>query len=211
VYLFVNPTEKVRRFAVPERELRVLEPLGVKALCELVGRFYGMLYLLTAFCGLRIGEVTGLAKPDLEDGRGLLTVRRQVIWRRKKDCLDGAPRWAVAGPKSKAGICVVEIPAPTRPPLAARLETLTAVRNPLNLVFPSEVGTPLDPKNIRHRHFAPALKGLGLSGIRQHDMRRTFIAMHVEAGTHPKFVQDRVGPSGIRLTMDVYGKVACNM
>ena len=95
---------------------------------------------------------------------------------------------------------------PSRPP--AHLETLAGVHNPLGLVFPSETRTPLDPKNIRRRHFAPAVKALGFSGIRQHDMRRTFIAIHVEAGTHPKLVQDRVGHSHIRLTMDVCKKIA---
>ena len=40
---------------------------------------------------------------------------------------------------------------------------------------------------------------------------RTFIAMHVEAGTHPKQIQERVGHGDIRLTMDVYGKIAGSM
>jgi len=35
--------------------------------------------------------------------------------------------------------------------------------------------------------------------------------MHVEAGTHPKLVQARVGHSNIKLTMDVYGKLAGEM
>ena len=210
-YIFVNPLENVRRFEVPERELSFLKPPHVKALCELVGRFYGVLFLVLSFCGVRIGEATGLKRSDIDLDQGLLYVRRQVIWRRKKECPDGEPRWAFAKPKSKAGMRVVEIPASMRPLLAAHLETLAGAPNPLNLVFPSEAGTPLDPKNVRRRHFAPALKALGLSDIRQHDMRRTFIAMHVEAGTHPKLVQDRVGHSDIRLTMDVYGKIAGKM
>lgn len=48
-------------------------------------------------------------------------------------------------------------------------------------------------------------------GVRQHDFRRTFIALHVEAGTHPKLVQERVGHSSIALTMDVYGKIVGQM
>ena len=210
-YIFVNPLENVRRFDVPARELAFLKPLQVKGLCELVGRFYGVLFLVLSFCGLRIGEATGLKRDDLDLEQGLIFVRRQVLWRRKKDCPDGEPRWVLAEPKSKAGIRVVEIPGPMRPLLAAHLESLAGVLNPLTMVFPSEAGTPLDPKNVRRRHFAPALKALGLSGIRQHDLRRTFIAMHVEAKTHPKLVQDRVGHSDIRLTMDVYGKIAGKM
>jgi hypothetical protein len=65
-------------------------------------------------------------------------------------------------PKSKAGIRVVEIPAPLVPLVAAHLETLHGLPNPLDLVFPSEAGTPLDPKNVRRRHFVPATQALGV-------------------------------------------------
>jgi len=81
----------------------------------------------------------------------------------------------------------------------------------LSLVFPSEDGTPLSPGNVRRRYFAPALKAIGVKGIRPHDFRRTFIALHVEAGTHPKLVQTRVGHSNIKLTMDVYEELAGEM
>jgi hypothetical protein len=54
---------------------------------------------------------------------------------------------------------VVEIPAAMVPLMAAHLDTLNEDPNPLDLVFPSEVGTPLYPKNVRRRHFAPAAKG----------------------------------------------------
>jgi integrase len=63
-------------------------------------------------------------------------------------------------------------------------------------------------RNIRRRHFQPALKAIGLSNIRPHDFRRSFVALHVAAGTHPKLVQARIGHSNINLTMDVYGRLA---
>jgi integrase len=78
-------------------------------------------------------------------------------------------------------------------------------------VFPSEDGTPFYPGDVRLRYFDPALKAIRLTGIRPHDFRRTFIAMHVEAGTHPKLAQTRVGHNNIKLTMDVYGKLAGEM
>ena len=121
-----------------------------------------MLFLLLAFCGLRIGEAAGLKRPDLDLGAGLIVVQRQVIWRRKKDCPAGEPRWVLVKPKSKAGIRVVEIPAPLVPLVAAHLETLHGLPNPLDLVFPSEAGTPLYPKNVRRRHFVPAMQALGI-------------------------------------------------
>jgi len=39
-------------------------------------------------------------------------------------------------------------------------------------------GTPLMQRNIRRRHFQPALEALGLTGIRPHDFRRSFVALH---------------------------------
>lgn len=58
--IFVNPIEEVRRFDVPKRELHFLTAQQVKALCQHVGRVYGVLFLTIAFCGLRIGEALGL-------------------------------------------------------------------------------------------------------------------------------------------------------
>ena len=207
-YLFRNPMEKVKKFDVPERPLSFLLPAQVKALCETVGRFYGMLFLVMAFCGLRIGEATGLQPADLDLVQGLLFVRRQVVWRRKNDLRPGEPRWAFRPPKSKAGVRVVQIPAPMCPLLAAHLESLAGHPNPLGLVFPSETGTPLDRRNVRRRHFVPAMKALRIAGVRQHDLRRSFIFVHVQAGTHPKVVQEQVGHGTFKLTWDVYGKMA---
>jgi len=168
------------------------------------------LFLIMAFAGLRVGEATGLQWSDLDLERRRLWVRRQAIWRRKKDCPPGEPRWKLVEPKSRAGKRVVEIPAGLVPLLIAHRASLNG-SNPLNLVFPSQAGTPLYPKNVRRRHFLPALQALGITGVRQHDFRRTFIALHVEAGTHPKLVQERVGHSSIGLTMDVYGRIAGKM
>lgn len=182
----------------------------MKQLCESVGAFFGVFFLTLAFCGMRIGEATGLQWADVDLERRRICIQRQVIWRRKKDCPAGEPRWKLMPPKTRAGRRVVEIPAALVPFLVAHRESLRGP-NPLDLVFPSQAGTPLYPKNTRRRHFLPALQALGITGIRQHDFRRTFIALHVEAGTHPKLVQERVGHSSIGLTMDVYGKVAGRM
>lgn len=206
--LYTNPMEAVKSFKVPKRELRYPTVEQLKALCQQAGRLYGVLFLTQGLCGLRIGEVLALQRPDLDLDGGRLFVRRQVIWRRKKDCKEGEPRWAFAEPKSEAGKRVVELPAVLVPFLQAHLERQNGSPNPHRLVFYTKEGTPLEGRNVRRRHFQPALKALGLTGIRPHDFRRTFIAAHVEAGTNPKLIQERVGHSDIRLTMDLYGRLA---
>jgi integrase len=147
---------------------------------------------------------------DLDLERRRLWVRRQAIWRRKQDCPPGEPPWNLVEPKSRAGKHVVEIPAGLVPLLTAHCRSLNG-SNPLNLVFPSRTGTPLYPKNIRRRHYISGLQALGITGVRQHDLRRSFVAIHVEAGTHPKLVQERMGHSSIGLTIDLYGKIAGQM
>jgi len=103
---------------------------------------------------------------------------------------------------------VVEIPAPLVRGLEQYREWCNGAMNADALLFSTRDGTPLLQRNIRRRHFQLALKALGLTGIRPHDFRRVFVALHVAAGTHPKLVQTRIGHSNISLTMDVYGKLA---
>ena len=210
-HLFKNVMEAVQRIDVPKRELRYLTVDQLGELCRLVGAMYGVLFLTLALCGLRMGEACGLQWPDLDVPGGRLFVRRQLLWRRRKDCKPGEPRWTFAEPKSDAGTRMVELPEVLRPFLLAHRDRQNGAPNPHGLVFCNGDGGPLDGRNVRRRHFAPALARLGIAGIRPHDFRRTFIAMHVEAGTHPKLVQNRVGHSDIRLTMDVYGKLAGGM
>ncbi len=207
-YLRKNPMEKVAGFKVSSRELRYLTVDQLGALCLKVGPLHGVLFLTLALCGLRIGEALGLQWRDLALDSQRLHIQRQVIWRRQRDCKAGEPRWAFAPPKSEAGDRTVEIPPDLVPFLGAHRERQNGGLNPHGLVFCTKQGPPLDGRNVRRRHFEPALKRLGLTGVRLHDFRRTFIALHVRAGTHPKLVQDRVGHKDIRLTMDTYGKIA---
>jgi len=93
-----------------------------------------------AFCGLRIGEILGLRWSDVDLGRRRLFIRRQVIWRRKKDCPDAETRWVITEPKSEAGKRVVEIPGPLTPFLVGHREEQNGSPNPPALVLPSEDG-----------------------------------------------------------------------
>jgi len=79
--------------------------------------------------------------------------------------------------------------------------------NPLDVVFPSETGTPLDRRNVRRRHFKPAMTALKIPNVRGHDLRRTLVFVHAKAGTHPKQVQERAGHTSLKVTWDVYGKM----
>jgi integrase len=206
--LAANPMEAVDTIDVPKRELRFLTVEQIAQLCQHAGPMYGTLFALQALCGLRAGEVLALRWADVDLPGGRLSVRRQVVWLRKQDIPDGEPSWRFVEPKSEAGKRVVEIPAPLVKGLEQYREWRNGTVTADALVFSTRDGTPLMQRNIRRRHFQPALKALGLTGIRPHDFRRSFVALHVAAGTHPKLVQTRMGHTNINLTMDVYGRLA---
>jgi len=74
----------------------------------------------------------------------------------------------------------------------------------LDLVFPNQVGLPLDPGNLRHRVLQPLLAKAGLPHIRFHDLRHTAATLLLEQGVNPKIVCDMLGHAGIGITLDVY-------
>jgi integrase len=73
------------------------------------------------------------------------------------------------------------------------------------LVFPSEAGTVLDPDNLVHYYFLPALEKAGLRKIRFHDLRHTFGSLLIQDGASLTYVKEQMGHSSIQVTVDVYG------
>ena len=75
-----------------------------------------------------------------------------------------------------------------------------------DFVFAHPDGTPLDPSTVSHI-FNKVIRRAGLPHIRLHDLRHTHASLLLQAGTHPKVVQKRLGHSSIRVTLDTYSHV----
>lgn len=83
--------------------------------------------------------------------------------------------------------------------------------NDFDLVFPSEIGTPLNPANVT-RAFKKALTDAKIrTSIRLYDLRHTTATLLLQAGINPKVVSERLGHSTIVLTLDVYSHVLPSM
>lgn len=54
-------------------------------------------------------------------------------------------------------------------------------------------------------------KKAGVPRIRIHDLRHTHATLMLQAGEHPKIVQDRLGHSSIQMTLDKYSHITQNM
>jgi integrase len=72
-----------------------------------------------------------------------------------------------------------------------------------DLVFCREDGVPLWPRTFG-REFALHVKAAGLPPIRLHDLRHTHATLALQAGVHPKVVQERLGHAKIGITLDTY-------
>jgi len=76
-----------------------------------------------------------------------------------------------------------------------------------SLVFSTPEGTPLRPNTVS-RAWAILAARCGVKVIRFHDARHTHASLMLKQGVHPKIVQERLGHSGIAITLDTYSHVA---
>ena len=79
-----------------------------------------------------------------------------------------------------------------------------------NLIFPSSVGTPLNPSNLRI-DFIRTLDAAGLSRIRFHDLRHTAASLMLNHGVAVIVVSKILGHAKPSTTMDIYGHLIHEM
>lgn len=80
------------------------------------------------------------------------------------------------------------------------------------LVFTSPFGSPISPTNFARRYFHPLLKQCGITeGFTFHGLRHTHATLLLQQGVNPKIVQERLGHSSIKVTMDTYSHVLPDM
>ena len=80
----------------------------------------------------------------------------------------------------------------------------------MELVFATELGKPLHPRNL-FRAFRQITKQACVSVIRFHDLRHSHATLLFAAGTHPKVVSERLGHATISIALDTYSHVPPGM
>lgn len=136
---------------------------------------YKVMTLVSAWCGLRLGETTELRRKEIvmkaparspgdPDPRAVpvvIKVRRGVVR------VPG--KYLVGTPKSEAGVRDVMIPSSIREAFADYIETLP--EHPEALVFPgSRNGVHMAPSSL-YKPFYRARERVGLPRLRWHDLR----------------------------------------
>ena len=162
------------------------------------------LWTLALHTGLRRGELAGLRWNDIDLNAGTLTVAQQ------RTTANHAV--VITTPKAKSQRQLLLAPA-----------TIAALREHLNrqrqervalgpdwtdsgYVFVDEAGVEFHPHRFTKK-FEDAIKRTGAPKIRLHDTRHTMASLALEAGVHPKVVQEQLGHSAIAVTLDTYSHV----
>ena len=76
-----------------------------------------------------------------------------------------------------------------------------------DLVFPTHIGTPTDPRNAL-RAFDGIARCAGLEDVHLHTLRHSAASALIASGTHLKVVQELLGHSSYGITADIYSHVA---
>jgi integrase len=164
---------------------------------------YEALYSLAIHTGMRQGELFGLKWMDLNWNRGELKVQRQVK-------LETGKGWTFADPKTKRGRRTIKLGNEILKLLRTHKKNQDAQKSITGsswkengLVFPSLVGTPSNPSNLR-KDFLEVLDRAGLHRIRFHDLRHTAASLMLSNGIPVNVVSNRLGHSQPSTTLDIY-------
>lgn len=201
-----NPADAVTRPRFRRKEMRTLSDAQVRSFLSFAeGSRFKVLYWLAVTTGLRQGELLGLKWSDMDWTNRRLRIVRQL------QRLPGS--LVFSEPKSAAGRRVIALGAATLEKLQHQQDLQSEERRNAgeswkenDLIFPSPLGTPMDPSNLYHG-FKALLKAAGLPDIRFHDLRHTAATLMLQQGVHPKVVQERLGHSDITLTLNTYSHV----
>ena len=175
-------------------KVRFLSPYEVERLARAMHPQYSTMVYVAGVLGLRWSEVAGLRVRCLD----LLNGRLAVV--------EAVGRDGNMSPlKTKASRRTISLPSLVSSELAAHLSGrgLTAADSE-EVVFTAPRGGLLVYTNWHKRDWAPAVEKAGLPGFRFHWLRHTAVGLMVQAGVHPKVIQERVGHSSYVTTMDIY-------
>ena len=166
---------------------------------------YFLVYVMAFLTGARLGEILAPRWKDLSEDLTRLQIVRSFHKRR------GVCQFLeTKSNKSRRSITLppvlTELLRRHRVQQEAERALLGLTLKEDDLIFARYDGTPLDPGTVSHT-FSRILEKAGIPHVRFHDARHSHATWLLEAGVHPKIVQERLGHSSIAVTIDTYSHV----
>jgi integrase len=196
------------RLARTERPTLDAEGIG-RVVAVAAGTKLHVPILLAVATGLRRGEILALRWQDVDLDAGVLFVNQSL------EHTTGSLRFKT--PKTSKSRRPVTLPAFLVEALVRhraeqaehRLLVGPSYQNH-HLVVARDDGLPLHPDGFTHG-FAKLVARAGVQKVRFHDLRHSHATQLLKGGVHPKVVSERLGHSGIGITLDLYSHVVPGM
>ncbi len=147
--------------------------------------------LLSAWCGLRYGELAELRRKDIEPDGSVLHVRRGVVY------IGGEHQ--VSPPKSAAGVRDIAVPPHLAPVVVEHLNTYTGKAKDA-LLFPGADGEHLAHWTFRHQLYKAA-KSIGRDDLHVHDLRHLGAVLAAQSGATLRELMGRLGHTSPAMSM----------
>jgi len=167
---------------------------------------YAPFWQLACYLGMRPSEIAGLKWDAVDLDSGVM----RVVRARPTVC---GKTFESERTKSPSGTRTLHLPAPLIQRLRAHRVLQATMRSVIGaqwtesgLVCTTEVGTPIDHRNIQRR-FQRLYTQAGVPRIRVYDLRHTATSLMIDAGADLKAASEALGHSDPRLTMKVYRHV----
>jgi len=162
--------------------------------------------MLASSTGMRRSELLGLRWEDVELDSARLSVRQALVLVENRPLLR---------PTTKSAAARRSISLDTETTRLLRRWRMTQLEERMlcgegyeetELVATRQDGSWIHPERFS-RWFDGHRTRAGLPRIRAHDLRHTHATLLLQAGVHPKVVQERLGHSSITVTLDTYSHV----
>lgn len=199
--LAVNPLDDKRRFKRPNssKQTRKVSAFTIeeqKLFIEAIkGHKFELQFLLSMFCGLRMGEVNALTASDIDIDTKKITIRRTIT----RDLNE----YAVIGKTTKtyAGQRTVYM----TDELCSKLSQLIKGMDKDELLFKRPNGSPYTT-NMINMSFHRICENCGIENkeINQHMLRHTFATRCIESGMPAQVLQKLLGHTDITTTINTY-------
>lgn len=192
-----NPCHGIKRPAAKRESIRPFSQSEVAAILEKTksDRLHA-LFVLAITTGMRQGELFGLQWEDLDESRGLLSIRRQAR--------DYRGRVELKAPKTEAGIRTISLTKIALAALSARRALAEAEGHGSAQIFTSPKGMLIRRTLFGRRIWKPLLIALGIDHRGAHHMRHTAATMMLGAGVPPHIVAGVLGHETAETVMKVY-------